>query len=86
MLIHHNTIRDVAGDAPTLACEYQQASRIGINIQGPALVWRSVLYANTCRNVSVPLVDRGLATIQLCEPAVPDACECATPSTTRSLH
>jgi hypothetical protein len=74
-LIHHNLIEEMAGPVPSRACDQPQSARIGIHVGSP-LVWNSVLYANRCRNVPVPLVDAGSNTQQVCPSPAGDSCEC----------
>lgn len=77
-LIYHNTVRDLAGPGPSKACDNPQPNRIGINLHDPT-VWRSVLYANACNNVTVPLNDAGTGTVRACRSGVLNSCECAEP-------
>lgn len=80
-LIHHNHIRDLAGSPPLNACDHAQSTRVGINLYNP-VVWRSVLYANTCDNVAKPLNDLGTSTQRVCSGNVPsNSCECSGLST-----
>ncbi len=76
-LIHHNTIKDIAGPAPRLRCEKGASDRrIGINLD-QSMVWRTVLYANSCTNVTTRLYDRATHSLRLCPANTrQDDCEC----------
>ena len=76
-LIHHNTIKDIAGAAPHRRCETGAwGRRIGINLD-QSMVWRTSLYANSCTNVTTRLYDRATHTLRLCPAnARQDDCEC----------
>jgi len=77
LLVHHNTLRDIDGAPPREECGYRQPARIGIKLDGPDNVWRSVLYANTCERVSIPLSDLGSETVRVCpDKANAASCEC----------
>jgi hypothetical protein len=79
MLIHHNSISDIDGARATPICATSHP-RTGIAFPDPAIAWRTVLYANSCRNVSTPVGEGGVDTIRVCPSSVPDSCECP-PST-----
>lgn len=75
-LIHHNSISDIAGARAGTRCEASRA-RIGINFPTEAVAWRTVLYQNSCVNVSQPLNEAGgVDTIHVCDSAPKDSCEC----------
>jgi hypothetical protein len=77
-LIHHNIIRDVAGAAPRRRCETGASNRrVGIDLD-QSMVWNTVLYANSCINVTVGLYDRATHSLRLC-PADSrnEDCECS---------
>jgi len=76
LLIHHNSIRDMSGPAPARVCDNPQSSRAGINLYQATTAWRSVLYANSCTNVTVPLKDTANGTVRVCPSSVPSSCEC----------
>jgi hypothetical protein len=81
MLIHHNSIRDLDGPAPLRICGSGQP-RIGINFPEWDLAWRTVLYANSCTNVSQPIGNHGgVDTIRVCPSGAAKSCEC--PATER---
>jgi hypothetical protein len=76
MLIHHNSIRDIDGQAALGICGAGQP-RIGINFPLPDIVWRTVLYANTCENVSQTIsTHSGVDTTRVCPSGAPSSCEC----------
>jgi hypothetical protein len=76
MLIHHNSIRDVDGPPALKVCANGKA-RIGINFPQPEIAWRTVLYANSCTNVSQPLGQAGgVDTIRVCASGSASSCEC----------
>lgn len=76
IVIHHNEIRDIAGAVPRSACDYHQTGRFGIDIQGDRFVDATVLYKNSCENVTTPLLDRGVHTRRLCDQSTALSCEC----------
>jgi hypothetical protein len=74
-LIHHNLIEDIAGARAQPACGASHA-RIGINFPEPQIAWRTVLYANSCSNVSVPVGGSGIDTVRVCPSSAASSCEC----------
>jgi hypothetical protein len=76
LLIHHNSIVDIDGARALAVCEKTSHSRIGIAFPGPAIAWRTVLYANSCKNVSTPIGNGGIDTIKVCPSSAIDSCEC----------
>jgi len=79
VLIHHNSIADIAGARAMPACSTSHP-RIGIAFPRPDIAWRTVLYANACKNVSMPLGVGGVHTTKVCPSSVPDSCECPGPT------
>jgi hypothetical protein len=78
MLIHHNSIRDIDGPAALGICGGGQP-RIGINFPLPDIAWRTVLYANSCENVSQPIGAHGeVRTMRVCASGTENSCECQT--------
>ncbi len=75
--IHHNEIRNIAGTPPQAACGYVQDGRYGIALQGERQIEGTVLYANTCENVTNPLRDRASRTQRACGAHETNSCECA---------
>ncbi len=77
-LLFHNTLNNIAYSAS------DGLDRLGIGLDrawGTSTVspiaWRSVLYGNTCNNVSTLLSDAGTGTVYYC-PVIPgNSCECA---------
>jgi hypothetical protein len=76
MLIHHNSISDIDGPRAMAICSTSHP-RTGIAFPQPGIAWRTVLYANSCKNVSTPLGDGGVDTVKVCPSSAPDSCECA---------
>jgi hypothetical protein len=75
LLIHHNSIADIDG-ARALALCGTSHPRMGIAFPGPEIVWRTVLYANSCKNVSMPIGGGGTDTVKVCPSSATDSCEC----------
>ncbi|MDP8986461.1 MAG: glycoside hydrolase family 55 protein [Pseudomonadota bacterium] len=75
LLIFHNSIADIDGARAIARCG-KSHPRIGIAFPDPAIAWRTVLYANSCKNVSMPVGPGGIDTVKVCPPSVPDSCEC----------
>jgi hypothetical protein len=75
LLIHHNAISDIEGQRAMAICGTSRP-RIGIAFPDPAIAWRTVLYANSCRNVSLPIGPGGIDTVKVCPSSVSDSCEC----------
>lgn len=75
LLIHHNSISDIDGARALSICESSRP-RIGIAFPDAAIAWRTVLYANSCKNVSMPIGPGGVDTVKVCPSPVPDSCEC----------
>jgi hypothetical protein len=75
MLIHHNSIADIDGPRALRICGTSRP-RIGIAFPDPAIAWRTVLYANSCKNVSMPIGPGGIDTVKVCPSSAPDSCEC----------
>jgi hypothetical protein len=78
LLIDHNRLEDLDGPPPRHVCDNPQSARVGINLYQAEMVWRTVLYANSCHNVTVPLHDGAQNTIRVCPSPVADSCECDT--------
>jgi hypothetical protein len=76
LLIHHNSISDIDGPRAAPTCGSNQP-RIGIAFPEPEIAWRTVLYANSCKSVSVPVSAGGIDTVKVCPSSAPDSCECA---------
>jgi hypothetical protein len=68
-LVFHNTLTDINDGL----------SRVGIGIDSAfsneTVAWRSVLFANSCSNVQMPLSDNGIASVRYC-PTSSTSCEC----------
>jgi hypothetical protein len=76
LLIHHNRISNISGPGTHSACGYAAAARIGIRLDGEQSVAASVLYMNSCVDVTTSLVDHGTRTRKMCDNASADSCEC----------
>jgi hypothetical protein len=79
LLIHHNVIEDIAGARAGATCGWGRA-RLGIAFPDQEIAWRTVLYANSCNNVTTPLGPGGKGTVKVCPSSAPNSCECATPA------
>jgi hypothetical protein len=75
LLIHHNSIIDIDGARSMPICGTSRP-RMGIAFPDPAIAWRTVLYANSCKNVSIPIGGGGIDTIKICPSSATDSCEC----------
>jgi hypothetical protein len=76
MLIHHNAISDIDGSAALKICG-GAGPRVGINFPVPEIAWRTVLYANSCKNVSqTTSAQSGVDTTRVCPSGAPGSCEC----------
>jgi hypothetical protein len=75
MLIHHNSIADIDGARALPICGTSRP-RTGIAFPDPGIAWRTVLYANSCKNVSMPVGGNGVDTIKVCPTPAQDSCEC----------
>lgn len=75
MLIYHNALADIDGPRALPGCDSGHA-RIGIAFPDSPTAWRTVLYANSCTNVSVPLGAGGINTQEVCPSSGQDSCEC----------
>jgi hypothetical protein len=78
MLIYHNSIANIDGARAMAICSMSRP-RTGIAFPDPGIAWRTVLYANSCQNVSMPVGGGGIDTVKVCQSPAPDSCEC--PST-----
>jgi hypothetical protein len=76
-LIQHNNLTDM-WSGPSRKCgNSQNGQRTGISLANSSLVWRSVLYANTCKQIPQALhITQAPQTTKLCKSAMQDACEC----------
>jgi hypothetical protein len=76
VLIHHNSIADIEGASARPVCGGKARPRTGIAFPDQRTAWRTVLYANSCRNVSLPVGGDGIDTVKVCPSSLPDSCEC----------
>jgi hypothetical protein len=76
LLIQHNQLEDIAGSMPQGGCPYSQPSRVGINLEQTHLVQGTVLYANSCSQVSKGLRNGAGRTLRVCPSSVKESCEC----------
>jgi len=79
-LIFHNTLQNISA---SLSGNSSSLPNVGIGIdvaQGntlnPPISWRSVLYANSCSVVDVPVSDFGTGTVRYCPTGAGSNCEC----------
>jgi len=75
LLIYRNSISDIDGRPSEPICGARRP-RTGLAFPDPAIAWRTVLYGNSCKSVSVPLGPGGVDTVKVCPSAAPDSCEC----------
>jgi len=75
LLIHHNRISDIDG-APALPECVRARPRIAIAFPDDAVAWHTVLYANSCRNVSAALGPGGVGRTVLCPSGAEESCGC----------
>jgi hypothetical protein len=75
MLIHHNSIADIDGARALPLCGTSRP-RTGIAFPDPEIAWHTVLYANSCKNVSLPVNSGGVDSVKVCPSSAPDSCEC----------
>jgi hypothetical protein len=75
MLIHHNSIADIDGARALAVCGTGRP-RMGIAFPDTPIAWRTVLYANSCKNVSTAIGPGGIDTIEVCPSSANDSCEC----------
>jgi len=75
MIIQHNSLSDIDGPRALPICGTSRP-RTGIAFPDPAVAWRTVLYANSCKNVAVPIGAGGVDTVKVCPSSAPDSCEC----------
>jgi hypothetical protein len=78
VIIHHNSIADITGARALPLCGKSQP-RIGIAFPEDDIAWNTVLYANSCQNVSTPIGRDGVHTARICPSSAPDSCECPHP-------
>jgi hypothetical protein len=76
MLIHHNSISDIDGARAMAICGKKSHPRVGIAFPDPATAWHTVLYANSCKNVSVRIGLGGADVVKVCPSSAADSCEC----------
>jgi hypothetical protein len=78
-LIYHNVLNGL-GAPPAKACHGDKVhARTGISLGASALVWRSVLYANSCRDARHALDVRNSDVVEVCPPGNEPTCECTQP-------
>jgi hypothetical protein len=82
LLIYRNSITDIDGARAMPICGTSRP-RTGIAFPDPAIAWRTVLYANSCRNVSLSLGSGGVGIVKVCPSSAADSCECPQSTPTR---
>jgi len=75
LIIQHNRIDGIEGPVIGLRCSTSRP-RVGISFPGSQLTWKSVLYANSCNGVKLPLGPGGKDTTKVCVKPSPSFCEC----------
>jgi len=75
LIIQHNSITDVDGVRALPICG-KSRPRMGIAFPDYEIAWRTVLYANSCKNVAMPIGGGGVDTTKVCPSSVSDSCEC----------
>jgi hypothetical protein len=77
LIVHHNSISDIEGERAFPICG-KGYPRIGIAFPDYEIAWRTVLYANSCKNVSLSVGASGVDTTKVCPSSTPASCECRT--------
>jgi hypothetical protein len=76
-LVYGNDIREITGGPPKIICNKGKLTpRVGIRFPEPQLTSNTVLYGNSCTNVSFALQRRGNQTTDVCPSAATQSCEC----------
>jgi hypothetical protein len=75
LLVHHNVISDVDGADSAAVCG-KGHPRVGIAFPEQDIAWNTILYANTCKNVSSPIGRSGVDVVRVCSTHPSDSCEC----------
>lgn len=75
LLIHHNVISEMDGHRSLPVCGTGRP-RMGIAFPDYPIAWHTVLYANTCKSVPVPVGPGDVDTVRVCPSSAGDACEC----------
>ena len=75
MLIHHNSMAQIDGPRALPICG-KSRPRIGIAFPDAGIAWRTVIYANSCHGVSMPLGGGGVDVVKVCPSSAADSCEC----------
>jgi hypothetical protein len=76
-LVYANDILDISGGPPKIICNKGKLTpRVGIRFPELPLTSNTVLYGNSCTNVSSPLQRRGNETTDVCPSVAKQSCEC----------
>jgi hypothetical protein len=76
-LVYLNDILDISGGPPKIICNKEKIKpRVGIRFPEAQLTSNTVLYGNSCTNVSFHLQRRGNKTTDVCPSAASQSCEC----------
>jgi len=75
MLIDHNAIEDIDEPRVHSSCGTSHPG-IGIKFPDSPVAWRTVLYANSCRGVSVPIRKGEVDSVRVCPSSAKSSCEC----------
>jgi hypothetical protein len=74
-LIFHNTIKDIVAPRAFPLCG-SSLPRTGISFPRADVAWRTVLYANSCERVDLPVGPGGQDATRVCPSSVANSCEC----------
>lgn len=75
LLIDHNAIADIGGRPAIPACG-DKHPRVGIAFPADRIAWHTVLYANSCANVAIPIGSGSQGAVRVCPSSVSPSCEC----------
>lgn len=75
VIIQHNSIVDMKGRRAFPLCG-KSHDRMGIVFPEHEIAWHTVLYGNSCKNVSLAIAAGGVDTVKLCPSSAIDSCEC----------
>lgn len=75
LLIQQNMIENISGARAVPVCATSRP-RTGIAFPDTPIAWHTVLYGNTCKNVTLPIGPGGVQTIAVCPASAANSCEC----------
>jgi hypothetical protein len=76
VIIQHNEIENIEGAGAMPICGTRHRARAGITFPDFPIAWHTVLYENSCKNVSTPVGTGGVDSISICPSSATDSCEC----------